>query len=520
MHLRSIYSITTPADLCSRADAVEVPFPNVFTRPLIASDAGSNILSKNQAKKWINSFARSTKEEDLQTLVNKFMQEFTTRRDCKLHFCDTHSMGIEGNSGKVDLSFVAADITTVLWSNVITMAELKLDLIGAARNEAVGQLIHRCTSIFSCQIKRQSVTCFVMCKSTIEFLRLDFPAPNEMQAGRIKLFSTGMKSLDSEGLQMLCQFLLCSPLDFGFTELEVPGKLSFGTYDYSQFDLLHGVGTLRPTNSYVYKCLAELSTETRTEKHIVVAKFDANKVISAEADWLRQLAVLDVKSAAGHRLFPDLVESGLTNQQNNHSLPPAYLITKPFGAHLHSGLTSSQMCTVFGDVVSAMICAYSINQLLHRDISYANIVFVLGKSDNNKQSIGGILIDWGNAALATAEGSCGTRKFMSPFLPQDVQGQIINSEHKHSLKDDVISLLFVFCYTVSEKVQLPWHSHELITLKKHFLESSQARAQFQVSNNYQSAYNAVWKVWEQACSDQSDLTLAQRLLDVFRQQAK
>jgi hypothetical protein len=86
---------------------------------------------------------------------------------------DTHAQGyLHLPDAKPDLSFATND--KVYWTNLVSVGELKENLKGRSRTEAIGQLQDRAFNIFRVQTEREYFVGFIGCATGIELWRFNY----------------------------------------------------------------------------------------------------------------------------------------------------------------------------------------------------------------------------------------------------------------------------------------------------------------------------------------------------------
>lgn len=495
---RLLCSATSYTQLYDSANKPHVEFENLFPNghgicPKVLPDISSTVAAGEPA---------------FQNYVNGFMTKLTAHSSYAYH--DTHASGIEGNTGKVDLALTMKG-DDPLWSQVITMAELKSD---TGLNGAIGQLIHRSTRVFDHQPKRQHIVCFALHRTGIVFVQVRRLCGDDIKHGARcpQITQTAAVTFNVDSLKHLACLVCSTPEQLGFVPNTVPNGFSSKSYKYSKFQLLSNVASMTINRSRVFLCDGLLVTKRSGTLAVhMVAKFGNQRAVKHEI-----LCLLKLKAAKILHV-PTLVDSGETNQDEFKH----YLTLRPYGIHLNSSVPSHTLFSVFGDIVVAMKNAFdNCDGLLHRDISHANIVCVttdvyrgLNSTFESSNTHVGILIDWGSAASSNSSNTAaGTHKFCSPYLsPNSV----------HSLKDDLISVLFVFLHVISDG-RLPWKRHvspsTVSLLKISLLTSSLSMNIFLTEAHAPSTVrDATMDIWNlyQTCTA-SDSELATKLIETFK----
>ncbi|KAI0312413.1 hypothetical protein OF83DRAFT_1025319, partial [Amylostereum chailletii] len=115
------------------------------------------------------------------------------------------------------------------------------------------------------------------------------------------------------------------------------------------------------------------------------------------------------------------------------------IVLSTIGKPLSKFKTTKQLCEVLRDAIKAHEKAYEIARILHRDVSFGNILITIDGS--------GILIDWDmcrdrdSLCDARRPNRTGTWPFMSVAL-------LTNPQLSQGLSDDCESFLWVLVYTI------------------------------------------------------------------------
>ena len=416
--------------------------------------SSSSATGRGQAAKQKPKKKKKKLEELLQESYNVLLPHLLRILPSSLHFHDTHLRGyLTCPTGKIDVTFTASDILT--WPNVVTFLEFKHSLLRKpAYEEAVGQVIQRCLDIFDKQDQRQFIIAAVMDGMRIDILRVQRHAPVLVTHTGLQPFSL---SLDSIGWKLLMR-LLCAPSSaLGFTAPLVPDPFELtplvATEPVVRSSVRHNklssmvqefialrVGS--PRVSAVFQARCGLWPETP-----IVIKFSPEHEIGEAAlssEVNRELKILrQLQTGSGCPYIPRLLAHGKLPHPIHHLC--YYLVIQPYGEHLPLSADDSAVlvCRVLRNVCEAMQYAYVHHRrLLHRDISYGNIVHSKGV---------GYLIDWHVAypeqATAFTDRITGTPLFSGHRLHFRY--------HAHCLMDDLESLLYVLIY-VATGSWLPW----------------------------------------------------------------
>ena len=378
---------------------------------------------------------RSNNEEAVQQSYNALFPHLLRTLPSALHFHDTHLRGfLTAPPAKIDVTFTATPVLS--WPNVVTLVELKASLRPSdAYAEAVGQVVQRCYNLFDKQEQRQRVVAAVMDGTRIDVLLVEKHAP-------LKVTHTGLQpfALDSSsvGWQLLLR-LLCAPVSaHGFVPPTVPAPfkvtlLQLGSARssaprpklVSDFEVLR-IGSPRVSAVYRAKCAGFAEA-------VVVKLAPAGAEQAAhEAD-----ALLGLQACPR---VPRLLASGtLADGQD-------YVVMAPYGQHLPLKPDDAGVllvCTTMMHVCEAMLFAYEQGErLLHRDISYGNIVHSGGA---------GFLIDW-HVAFPEQESPFADRITGTPLFSSH---RLHLPNHTHRLLDDLESVLYVLIYVAADG-WLPW----------------------------------------------------------------
>jgi len=394
-------------------------------------------------------------EELLQQSYNILLPHLLTVLPSFLHFHDTHVRGyLTCPTGKIDVTFTASGILT--WPNVVTFLEFKHSLLPKpAYEEAVGQVIQRCYDVFDKQDQRQFIVAAVMDGVRIDVFHVTRHAPLQVTHTGLQPFAL---SLGSVGWKLLVR-LLCAPINkLGFVAPLVPETFSLPPEDMvsaeagvksslrhkkfvSDFTALR-IGSFRISAVYQAKCAlwSKAPIVIKFSPHEIVGQPSPSSVdeVSREATVLRQLQT-------GHNAQCPYIPRLLAHGVHPHPIQHLhhYLIIQPYGEHLPLSGDASLVCRVMQHVCEAMRFAYvQHGHLLHRDISYGNIIHADGV---------GYLIDWHVAYPLQS----------TPFTDRITGTPLFSSHrlhlrnHTHCLMDDLESLLYVMIY-VATGGWLPW----------------------------------------------------------------
>lgn len=384
--------------------------------------------------------SRKNPEQPIQSSYTALFPHLLSQLRSSLHFHDTHLRNyLTLPTGKIDATFTASG--AVLWSDVVTLAEFKPSLVRStpAYQEAVGQVIQRCQDIFDQQPQRTFVVAMVMDAGHIDVMHVSKPTLFRLvHTGRLPF----ALSADSAGFGALCR-LLAAPLDrLGFIAAVVPApfELQSPRGTVSSFLPLRAV-SLSHRTSAVYRASC-----TRWKGQDLVVKFAPSGGANAayEATMLSQLHVVATSAVPIPPSIPRVLACGPLPKPHDHF--HHFLLMQPFGRHLGMGCDepAGVLCRVLVDVCDAMEYAFCQLDLLHRDISYGNIVLV----DNPLQ---GVLIDWHVASQRQAD----AHKDRITGTPLFTAHQLFFPGHAHSLLDDLESLLYVLLHIASNG-RLPW----------------------------------------------------------------
>jgi hypothetical protein len=383
--------------------------------------------------------SRKNPEQPIQSSYTALFPHVVSQLRSSLHFHDTHLRNyLTLPTGKIDATFTASG--AVLWSDVVTLAEFKPSLVRStpAYNEAVGQVIQRCQDIFDQQPQRTFVVAMVMDAAHIDVMHVSKPTPFRLvHTGRLPF----ALSADSAGFLALCR-LLAAPLDrLGFIAAVVPAPFELQSLrgTVSSFLPLRAV-SLSHRTSAVYRASC-----TRWKGQDLVVKFAPSDANAAhEATVLSQLHAVATPAVPIPPSIPRVLACGPLPKPHDHF--HHFLLMQPFGRHLGMGgdEPAGILCRVLADVCDAMEYAFSQLDLLHRDISYGNIVLV----DHPLQ---GVLIDWHVASQRQAE----AHNDRITGTPLFTAHQLFFPGHAHSLLDDLESLLYVLLHIASNG-RLPW----------------------------------------------------------------
>lgn len=432
--------------------------PALHSRIAPASNSNSNSAPSTDAEHKAHgdddlvsdlAHRRLNVEQPIQDSYTALLPHLVHKLASALHFHDTHLRNyLTCPTGKIDATFTASG--AVLWSDVVTLAEFKPSLASEpAYNEAVGQVVQRCQAIFEQQPQRTRVVGMVMDASNIDVLLIEKPAPFRVRhTGRLQF----ALAIDSAGFLALCRVLVCPFEQLGFVAAIVPRPFQLsGEIRGTVTDFL----PLRP-ESMSPRCSAVYRAScTRWKGQQLVMKFapatvEDGRFAAHEANLLGELVHVARADLPCPASIPRVLGSGQLPQPYHHF--HHYMLLQPFGRHLLMGSDepSSLLARVLVDVCDAMEYAFLALRLLHRDISYGNIIVVEDPKPR------GVLIDWHVADRVQGspfeERITGTRLFTAHrlFFPG----------HLHSLHDDLESLLYVSLH-VSTDGQLPWaHSPE------------------------------------------------------------
>ncbi len=390
------------------------------------------------------SHCRSISEQPIQDSYTALLPHLVHKLASSLHFHDTHLRNyLTCPTGKIDATFSASG--AVLWSDVVTLAEFKPSLASEpAYNEAVGQVVQRCQAIFDQQPQRTRVVGMVMDATNIDVLLVEKPAPFRVRhTGRLQFALTA----DSAGFLALCRVLVCPFEHLGFVAAIVPRSFQLsGEIRGTVTDFIPlRAESMSPRCSAVYRASC-----TRWKGQQFVVKFapsalEGGRAAAHETNLLGELAHVARSDLPLPPSIPRVLASGQLPLPYHHF--HHYMLLQPFGRHLFTGSDEplAVLARVLVDVCDAMEYAFLALRLLHRDISYGNIIVVEDPKPR------GVLIDWHVADRMQAnpfeERITGTRLFTAHrlFFPG----------HLHSLHDDLESLLYVSLH-VSTDGQLPW----------------------------------------------------------------
>lgn len=383
--------------------------------------------------------SRRNPEQPIQSSYTALFPHLLSQLRSSLHFHDTHLRNyLTLPTGKIDATFTASG--AVLWSDVVTLAEFKPSLVRStpAYQEAVGQIIQRCQDIFDQQPQRTFVVGMVMDAGHIDVMHVSKPAPFRLvHTGRLPFALV----LNSAGFLVLCR-LLSAQLDrLGFVAAVVPAafELQSPRGTVSRFLPLRAM-SLSHRTSAVYRASC-----TRWKGQDLVVKFAPSDSNAAhEATVLSNLHAVATPAVPVPPSIPRALAYGLLPKPHDHF--HHFLLLQPFGRHLGMGGDESTavLCRVLADVCDAMEYAFCQLDLLHRDISYGNIVLV----DSPLQ---GVLIDWHVASQRQAE----AHSDRITGTPLFTGHQLFFPGHAHSLLDDLESLLYVLMH-VATNGRLPW----------------------------------------------------------------
>jgi hypothetical protein len=399
--------------------------------------------AKMGGKPVVTGLTTATCEEDVQkalvSLIKWLLPKLGNLQPLSLH--DTHTSGIGGHSdgkkAKIDLSLCTPGSESALWSNLVSVVELKASLNSKTDyNDCVGEVIDRCRHIFDTQTERKAVIAAVMDATSIDVLEV-----RQTETGQLHLAHTGRVDfcidLASAGFQHLLRLLSAPPGRLGFIPLNIPTHLDIGGLRYSRFEVLRRGS---PRRAELYK--AHANADDGRGPVVVKVLPDACENVS-ELEHLQTLNKLNCPHV------PAIV--GSEGGQ--------IIAMRPMGQSLmEESMDVVKRC--MGEVCEAMIFAYEkCDRLLHRDLSIGNVMQYGGH---------GYLIDW---QVACKEPACvpedrltGTPRFC---------GHLVGwKQHKHSLLDDLESVIFVVLHIFCNG-HLPWkitfREEDLRTKKYAFL---------------------------------------------------
>jgi len=396
---------------------------------------------------------RNNPEQAIQTRYTALLPHLLSRLRSPLHFHDTHVRNyLTLPTGKIDVTFTASG--SVLWSDVVTLGEFKPSLRSTtAYNEAVGQVIQRCQDIFDQQPQRSFVVAMVMDATNIDVLHVSKPAPFRLvHTGRLPF----ALSMESAGFLTLCR-ILSAPMDrLGFVAPTVPAPFDLADARGKVTNFLPlRAHSLSERTSAVYRASC-----SRWKNRQLVVKFSPPSDNAAhEATILSHLHVVASECMPCPLSIPRVLASGPLPRPHDHF--HHFLLMEPFGRHL--GMGSDEpieiLCRVFSDVCDAMEYAFLKLNLLHRDISYGNIVMI------DRPQLQGVLIDWHVASEVQQE----AHRDRITGTPLFTAHRLHFPNHAHSLQDDLESLLYVLLHVATNGC-LPWarSSHKEMDAMKHW----------------------------------------------------
>jgi len=397
---------------------------------------------------------RKNPEQPIQASYTALLPHLLSRLRSSLHFHDTHMRNyLTLPTGKIDVTFTASG--AVVWSDVVTLAEFKPSLVRStpAYNEAVGQVIQRCQDIFDQQPQRSFVVAMVMDAVNIDVLHVSNSAPFRLvHTGRLPF----ALSVESVGFVALCR-VLSAPMDrLGFVAAAVPAPFELKSPRGTVSDFVplraHSL-SLRTSAVYRASC-------SRWKNQQLVVKFSPpNDDAAHEATILSDLHAVASEAKPCPSSIPRVLAYGPLPKPHDHF--HHFLLMEPFGRHLGMGSDEpiEVICRVLSGVCDAMEYAFLKLNLLHRDISYGNIIMI------DRPKLQGVLIDWHVASERQQEAHCdritGTPLFTAHrlFFPN----------HAHSLLDDLESLLYVLLHVATNGC-LPWSrsSHKEMDAMKYW----------------------------------------------------
>jgi len=401
-----------------------------FTLPLPDTSSLADQLEAwkvGEGKEAVKRLTAATREQDVQeplaSLIKWMLPKLGNPQPLSVH--DTHAGGIGGHSdgkkAKIDLSLCTPGSESALWSNLVSVIELKASLIPKTDyNDCVGEVIDRCRHIFDTQTERRVVIAAVMGATSIDVLEV-----TQTENARLCLAHTGMLEFridhNSPGLQHLLRLLSAPPNRFGFKPLIIPTHLDIGGQRYSRLEVLRRGS---PRSAVLYKAQADAGDSPGSV--VVVKELPRDSDSSPELEHLQNLKKLGcphvptVVGSEGCRIFA----------------------MRPMGQSLmEEGVDVVKRC--MGEVCEAMIVAYeNCDRLLHRDLSIGNVMQDGGH---------GYLIDW---QVACSEPACAPEDELTG-TPRFCGHLVGHNHHRHSLLDDLESVIYVLLHIFCNG-HLPW----------------------------------------------------------------